>query len=158
MWLRELLETLGYSQQITTLRCDNQGAIALTKKPSSHPRTKHIAIRHHQIREWAEQGMIRLEYVDTKSQKADILTKPLPGPAHAACVQGIGLARPRKEEKDAVGLHMVEERTKTQPLDLRRRDSGWRPVTRADLGPEAARKHGIRRNDRSRGGVSAGSS
>jgi hypothetical protein len=158
MWLRELLETLGYSQQITTLRCDNQGAIALTKKPSSHPRTKHIAIRHHQIREWAEQGMIRLEYVDTKSQKADILTKPLPGPAHTACVQGIGLARPRKEEKDAVGLHMVEERTKTQPLDLRRRDSGWRPFTRADLGPEAARKHGIRRNDRSRGGVSAGSS
>jgi hypothetical protein len=104
MWLRELLETLGYSQPITTLRCDNQGAIALAKKPSSHPRTKHIAIRYHQIREWAEQGMIRLEYVDTKSQKADILTKPLPGPAHAACVQGIGLARPRKEEKDAVGL------------------------------------------------------
>jgi hypothetical protein len=61
------------------------------------------------IREWAEQGMIQLEYVDTKSQKADILTKPLPGPAHAACVQGIGLARPRKEEKDAVGLYMVEE-------------------------------------------------
>jgi hypothetical protein len=75
MGLRELLETLGHPQLITTLRCDNQGAISLTQQPSSHPRTKHIAIRHHQIREWTEQGMIRLEYIDTKSQKADILTK-----------------------------------------------------------------------------------
>jgi hypothetical protein len=115
MWLRELLETLGYSQPITTLRCDNQGAIALTKKPSSHPRTKHIAIRHHQIREWAEQGMIQLEYVGTKSQKADILTKPLPGPAHAECVQRLGLGRPRKEGNDMVGLNMAEERPKARP-------------------------------------------
>jgi hypothetical protein len=45
---RELLETLGYRQPTTTLHCDNQGAIALTQKPSSHPRTKDIAIRHHQ--------------------------------------------------------------------------------------------------------------
>jgi hypothetical protein len=115
MWLRELLETLGYSQPITTLRCDNQGAIALTKKPSSHPRTKHIAIRHHQIREWAEQGMIQLEYVGTKSQKADILTKPLTGPAHAECVQRLGLGRPRKEGNDMVGLNMAEERPKARP-------------------------------------------
>jgi hypothetical protein len=53
----------------------------------------------------------------------------------------------KEERKGCVGLYMVEERTKTQPLDLRRRDSGWRPVTRADLGPKTARKHGIRRND-----------
>jgi hypothetical protein len=61
MWLREPLETLGHLRTTTTLRCENQVAIALTKKPLSHPRTKHIAIRHHQILEWAEQGMIRLE-------------------------------------------------------------------------------------------------
>jgi hypothetical protein len=146
MWLRELLETLGHSQPITTLRCDNQGAIALTKKPSSHPRTKHIAIRHHQTREWAEQGMIRIEYVDTKSPKADILTKPLSGPAHAACVQGIGLARPKKEESDTVGLYMVEERPKAQQWNLRRRDNGWRPVARADLDLGSRGKHEVHGN------------
>jgi hypothetical protein len=50
MRLRELLGTLGHRQPMTKLWCDNQGAIALTKKPSSHPRIKHIAIRHHHTR------------------------------------------------------------------------------------------------------------
>jgi hypothetical protein len=78
MWLRELLETLGYRQPTTTLHCDNQGAIALTQKPSSHSKTKHIAIRHHQIREWVDMGMIQLAYIESKAQKADVLTKSLP--------------------------------------------------------------------------------
>jgi hypothetical protein len=37
MWLRELLDTLGYRQPTTTLHCDNQGVIALTQKPSCTP-------------------------------------------------------------------------------------------------------------------------
>jgi hypothetical protein len=98
MWLRELLETLGYHQPTTTLHCDNQGAIALTQKPSSHPRTKHIAIRHHQIREWVDMGMIRLAYTESKAQKADMLTKSLPGPAHAACVRMLNISRPPTNE------------------------------------------------------------
>jgi hypothetical protein len=103
MWLRELLETLGYRQPTTTLHCDNQGAIALTQKPSSHPRTKHIAIRHHQIRERVDMGMVRLAHVESKAQKADMLTKSLPGPAHAAC-RGI-IEQLDRVEIDAFPLH-----------------------------------------------------
>jgi hypothetical protein len=63
MWLRELLETLRYRQPTTTIHCDNQGVIALTQKPCSHPRMKHIAIRYHQIRDWVDMGVIRLVYL-----------------------------------------------------------------------------------------------
>jgi hypothetical protein len=131
MWLRELLETLGYRQPTTMLHCDNQGAIALTQKPSSHPRTKHIAIRHHQknIREWVDMGMIQLAYTESKAQKADVLTKSLPGPAHAACVRMLNMSRPPTNEGAP----------------------GTCPFTKSDIS-------GGKWNDRSRGGVSACSS
>jgi hypothetical protein len=94
-WMRGLLATLGYRQPTTTLFCDNQGAIQLTKRPTSHPRTKHIDIRHHQIREWVEQNIIRLKYIETTRQKADILTKALSKASHVAGVMELGLSRPQ---------------------------------------------------------------
>ena len=42
-----------------------------------HSRTKHIEIRHHFLRDHAQKGDITLEFVSTKDQLADILTKPL---------------------------------------------------------------------------------
>ena len=52
-------------------------AINISKNPVQHSRTKHIDIRHHFIRELIEDGLISLEYISTKSQVADLLTKPL---------------------------------------------------------------------------------
>ena len=42
-----------------------------------HSRTKHIEIRHHFLRDHAQNGDIILEFVSTKDQLADIFTKPL---------------------------------------------------------------------------------
>ena len=42
-----------------------------------HSRTKHIEIRHHFLRDHAQQDDITLEFVSTKDQLADIFTKPL---------------------------------------------------------------------------------
>ena len=42
-----------------------------------HSRTKHIEIRHHFLGDHAQKGDITLEFVGTKDQLADILTKPL---------------------------------------------------------------------------------
>ncbi|GMF50849.1 unnamed protein product [Phytophthora fragariaefolia] len=55
----------------------NQGAIALAQNAGYDARTKHVDIRHHFIRENVEPGMVKVEYVDTKNQLADILTKAL---------------------------------------------------------------------------------
>ena len=57
---------------------DNQGCIAMTKNPVMHKRTKHIDIRYHFVREAVARNEIKLEYVPTADQAADLLTKALP--------------------------------------------------------------------------------
>ena len=42
-----------------------------------HSRTKHTDIRHHFLRDHAQNGDITLEFVSTKDQLVDIFTKPL---------------------------------------------------------------------------------
>ena len=81
IWLRSLLESLGFKQsKATKLYEDNQGAIALTKNPKTHSRTKHIDIKYHYIREAVDKKDIELVYCPTDKMVADILTKGLPRP------------------------------------------------------------------------------
>ncbi|KAF5930246.1 hypothetical protein HYC85_031119 [Camellia sinensis] len=58
--------------------CDNKSAIAMAKNPVYHSRTKHIAIKHHFIREAVEDDEIQIKYCKTEDQVADIFTKALP--------------------------------------------------------------------------------
>ena len=58
---------------------DNDGAISLANNPLSSARTKHINVRFHFIRELTRSKTILVEYVPTKEQCADILTKALTG-------------------------------------------------------------------------------
>jgi hypothetical protein len=55
--------------------CDNMSAIAMTKNPVFHARTKHIELRHHFIRDLVSQGEIQLKFISTNDQPTDILTK-----------------------------------------------------------------------------------
>ena len=57
--------------------CDNTSAINISKNPVMHSKTKHIAIKYHFVRELVQDKEIRLEYVNSKEQIADIFTKPL---------------------------------------------------------------------------------
>ena len=57
--------------------CDNTSAISISDNPVQHSRTKHIDVRHHFIREHVERGTIKLIYVPTEKQLANIFTKPL---------------------------------------------------------------------------------
>nr|GEZ13323.1 hypothetical protein [Tanacetum cinerariifolium] len=59
------------------LYCDNRSAIALCFNNIQHSRSKHIKIRHHFIREKVEKGMVKLYFVKTDYQLADIFTKAL---------------------------------------------------------------------------------
>ncbi|XP_038116805.1 secreted RxLR effector protein 161-like [Culex quinquefasciatus] len=75
-WWRGISTLFGSNQPIE-IRCDNQSCIAIAKNGGYNPRTKHIDIRHHYIRDSLEQGVVKLEYVSTDNQIADGLTKPL---------------------------------------------------------------------------------
>jgi hypothetical protein len=58
--------------------CDNTSTISISKNPVMHSKTKHIPIKYHFLREQVAEKNIRVEYVGTKEQVADIFTKPLP--------------------------------------------------------------------------------
>lgn len=60
--------------------CDNKGAIDLSKNSRFSPRTKHIDVRHHFIREYIDKKEIKVIFVPSTHQLADALTKPV-GPA-----------------------------------------------------------------------------
>ncbi|CAL2234198.1 unnamed protein product [Prunus armeniaca] len=78
IWLRFVLEDFGELQtEATPLHCDNISAIAITKNPVFHQKTKHIDRRYHFIKDALQEGVINLEYCPTNEQLADIFTKPL---------------------------------------------------------------------------------
>ena len=78
VWLSRMLTSLtGLEGEQVVLKIDNQPAIALSKNPVHHERSKHIDIKYHYIRECVEDGSIAVEHVRTGDQLADLLTKPL---------------------------------------------------------------------------------
>ncbi|CAI7792543.1 unnamed protein product, partial [Closterium sp. NIES-53] len=60
------------------LYVDNKGAIALCQEHRLEHRTKHIALRYFLARELQQHGQLRLAYVATRANTADIFTKALP--------------------------------------------------------------------------------
>ena len=92
LWLRQLLDDMVCGQTLpTVVYCDNQAAIHMTSSEEFHPRTKHIDVRHHFIKQEIERGNIMVKYVNTKEQAADMMTKSLNGPALEVCRQTIQL-------------------------------------------------------------------
>jgi hypothetical protein len=78
LWPRKLLVGL-FSVQLrpNMIYYDNQSCIKLSENPFFHDRSKHIEIRYHFIRDYLQRGVVELQYISTKEQVADILTKAL---------------------------------------------------------------------------------
>jgi hypothetical protein len=80
IWLQRLLEEIGlWRRGPVTISADNQSAIKLAHNPVLHQRTKHIDVHWHFIREAVEEEYVKLEFVRTKDQEADALTKAVVG-------------------------------------------------------------------------------
>jgi hypothetical protein len=85
MWLRSILAELHISVVTpTVIYVDNQSAIKISENDISHARTKHIDIRHHFIRDTINSGVIKLQWISTNDQLADIFTKALPIPRYTS--------------------------------------------------------------------------
>ena len=56
---------------------DNEGALKIAKAPSLTPRSKHFSLELHHFRSYVESGDVTVEPIDTREQRADILTKPI---------------------------------------------------------------------------------
>lgn len=83
--LRTLLTSLQQKQETATIIYeDNQGAVHIAGNNRQHQRTKHMDIKYMFVRERVEALEIDVVSIDTHHQLADILTKSLPTPKHAA--------------------------------------------------------------------------
>ena len=92
IWLHTLFNELNtLSSQPTTLLIDNQSAMALAKNAMFHDCMKHIAIRHHFIREKLDSGEVAVKYVPTTEQVADVLTKGLAREKHVRFSENMGM-------------------------------------------------------------------
>jgi hypothetical protein len=92
IWMKQTLTDIQveYDEPIP-IYCDNTSAISISKNPVMHSKTKHIPIKYHFLWEHVAEKNIRVEYVGTKEQVADIFTKPLPRGAFEYLHQRLGV-------------------------------------------------------------------
>uniref|UniRef100_A0A5S6QN45 Reverse transcriptase Ty1/copia-type domain-containing protein n=1 Tax=Trichuris muris TaxID=70415 RepID=A0A5S6QN45_TRIMR len=86
-WIKEFIEQLGIRQVASMpipIMCDSQAATAHASNYVDRSRTKHNDIRYHFVRDKVTDGMIKLVYVPTNDNVADIFTKPLNRRRHQA--------------------------------------------------------------------------
>jgi hypothetical protein len=86
-WIRQVLCDLGlFLPSAPLIWCDNTSALALASNPVFHGRTKHIEVDYHFIRERVVRGDLKLQFISTEDQLADVFTKALPSPRfHRLC-------------------------------------------------------------------------
>ena len=78
IWLRMLLTDLfNLEMESTVILCDNPSCIKIIENPVFHDKSKHIEIQYYYISDMVQRGAIKLQYVGTNEQVADVLTKPL---------------------------------------------------------------------------------
>jgi len=77
IWLKGLVNELGFTQKTVNIHCDSQSAIALAKNAVYHERTKHIDVKYHFIRDLVNNGEVQVLKIDTEDNPADIFTKVL---------------------------------------------------------------------------------
>ena len=85
VWMKRFIVELGVVPSALDpliIYCDNMGAIANAQEPRSHKRLKHIKLRYHSIREYIEDGEVKICKVHTDLNVADPLTKALPRAKH----------------------------------------------------------------------------
>lgn len=93
LWLKQLDSEIiqHHKNDAINIFCDNNSAVHLASTSSYHPRSKHIDIRHHFLREKRELGLVKFSNISTNEMIADNLTKAVPKPKHIYCSEKMGL-------------------------------------------------------------------
>ncbi|KAL3499639.1 hypothetical protein ACH5RR_038732 [Cinchona calisaya] len=91
LWLRGLFGELSLHHGVTTVYCDSQSAIHLTKDQMYHEKTKHIDMQFHFVRDTIDEGKVLVQKISTKDNPADMFTKPLPVYKSKQCLDLVGI-------------------------------------------------------------------
>jgi hypothetical protein len=77
VWLINLLEVLfDLVLETTCISCDNQICMKLSENLVFHDKSKHIEIKYHYVWDLVQKGEVRLQYIATDEQVADVLNNP----------------------------------------------------------------------------------
>jgi hypothetical protein len=86
-FVSQVLMSMGISVKIPIIvRVDNVGAIFMTKNVSTNSRTKHIDVRYHFVREFVEEGFVKIIFVRSEHNISDGFTKNVTGDIYDAHV------------------------------------------------------------------------
>ena len=92
LWMMQTLQDIQIKcSPPISIMCDNTSAINISNNLVMHSKTKHIPIKYHFLREQVLEQKVKLEYVPSKEQFADIFTKPLPREAFKYLRQKLGV-------------------------------------------------------------------
>ncbi|HSN67552.1 MAG TPA: Ty1/Copia family ribonuclease HI [Fusibacter sp.] len=76
IFAKQVLESISIDLSYPIeIKCDNIGAIYLANNHSTSQRTKHIDTRRHFVREYVENEVLKVVFVKSEDNEADILTK-----------------------------------------------------------------------------------
>ncbi|GJW38232.1 putative ribonuclease H-like domain-containing protein [Tanacetum coccineum] len=75
LWIQNQMLDYGFNFMNTKIYIDNESTICIVKNLVYHSKTKHIAIRHHFIRDAYEKKLIQVLKIHTDDNVADLLTK-----------------------------------------------------------------------------------
>ena len=126
-YVQQLVEELVGKQSPAQMFGDNNGAIFISKNSHVGPRTKHIDVRHHYLRELQANG--HLEYLKIKGEDnpSDILTKNVTEQAHI---------RHGGDIKQGWLQHAIDQASKDSGSNSREDDES----------PEDPKPHNVRRS------------
>ncbi|CAI7807495.1 unnamed protein product [Closterium sp. NIES-54] len=109
-WFTYLLTDLGEQPRSPlVLYVDNKAMIALCQEHKLEHRTKHIALRYFLARELQQRGQLRLVYVATRANTADVFTTALPPGTSKPCELEESGAATKEQHKGEENLKAAGE-------------------------------------------------
>jgi len=77
LWYRNVFKELNLGNECITINSDNQAAIYNGENETINPKSKHIDLRYHSIREMIKNKQIKLQHIKSNENLADGFTKYL---------------------------------------------------------------------------------
>ena len=96
-----LVEELGFNVQTPHIvNCDNNSAVLTYQTEVPEWRTNMLGTRYYRMRDYTDNGVIKIVHVEGVKNNADIHTKPLCAPDHYKHMEWLGLydATPTDQE------------------------------------------------------------